>query len=110
MDALTDFLQVTTTLDSQEQAQKLAQTLVERRLAACVQVLGPIDSTYFWQSKLEQSQEWLCLAKTTQLKFAALEEAILEMHPYDVPEILATPIVAGNKGYLDWIRQELESS
>jgi periplasmic divalent cation tolerance protein len=107
MEMMTDYLQVTTTIDSQEQAQKLARQLVERRLAACVQVLGPATSTYFWQGRVEEAGEWVCVAKTTQLKYPALEDAILKLHPYEVPEVLTTPIVAGNKAYLDWIDQEL---
>ncbi len=104
---MTDFLQVTTTLDDQDQAQKLAAQLVQRRLAACVQVVGPVASTYYWEGKIESAQEWLCIAKTTQLKYPALEDAIRKLHSYDVPEILATPVVAGNKPYLDWIDQTL---
>lgn len=107
MDTMTDYLQVTTAIDSQERAQQLAQQLVERRLAACVQVLGPMTSTYFWQGNVESGPEWLCVIKTTQLKYPALEDAILKLHPYEVPEVLTSPIVAGNRAYLDWIDQEL---
>ncbi len=108
MEAMSPFLQVTTTIDSREQAEMLARQLVERRLAACVQVMGPIASTYFWEGRVETSEEWLCLAKTTQAKYAPLEDAIRKLHPYEVPEILATPIAAGNHGYLDWLAKELE--
>jgi periplasmic divalent cation tolerance protein len=72
-----------------------------------VQVVGPIASTYHWQGKVETSQEWLCLIKTRQSHYRALEEAIAEMHSYEVPEILALGVVAGSRGYLDWLGGEL---
>ena len=104
---MTDILQVYTTLPNREQADRLAQQLVESHHAACVQVLGPLDSTYRWQGKLEHSQEWLLIAKTTMAAYAALEEQIRKLHPYEVPEILAAPMTAGNPAYLDWVRQEV---
>jgi periplasmic divalent cation tolerance protein len=104
---MTDAIQVITTLDSQEAAGRMARELVARRLAACVQVAGPITSTYRWQGKIETSQEWACLIKTQGSKYAALEAAIRELHSYDVPEILATAIVAAGRDYLDWLAAEL---
>lgn len=103
---MADFLQVATTIDTAERAQELARRLVEQHLAACVQVVGPITSIYRWQGQVEQSQEWLCLIKTTAANYAALEAAIRALHPYDVPEIIATPVVAGNPDYLAWVAQE----
>ena len=100
------FIQITTTIDTQENAKKIADTLVEKRLAACVQISGPITSTYWWQGQIEMAQEWVCTAKTRQDLYAAVEQAILEMHSYAEPEILATPILAGSQGYLNWISQE----
>lgn len=108
MATMTEYLQVTTTIDSEEKAQKLAQQLVERRLAACAQVVGPIVSTYYWKGQVESAREWMCIAKTTQMKYPALEEAILRLHSYETPEVLATPVVAGSQAYLDWIAGELE--
>jgi periplasmic divalent cation tolerance protein len=104
---MTDCIQVITTLATKDEADKLAHALVARRLAACVQVAGPITSTYHWQGKIETSQEWACLIKSLASKYPALEAAIRELHPYDVPEILATPVVAGHAGYLDWLAAEL---
>ncbi len=72
-------------------------------MAACVQVAGPIASTYRWQGAIETSQEWLCLAKTMKANYEALEAAIRELHPYEVPEILAFPIVAAHQAYLEWL-------
>ena len=103
---MTDYIQVVTTVERQEDAETIARTLVEARLAACVQVLGPIASTYHWQGSIENSREWLCAAKSRASLYARIEEAIRKVHPYQVPEILALPIVAGSESYLRWIDQE----
>jgi len=100
---MAECLQVTTTTGSEEEAERIGAALVERRLAACVQIVGPISSRYRWQGKIERSTEWMCVAKTSAARYAALEAAIRELHSYEEPEIVATPIVAGSKGYLDWI-------
>jgi periplasmic divalent cation tolerance protein len=104
---MSDAIQVVTTVASREEADKIASDLVARRLAACVQVAGPIASTYRWQGKVETSQEWLCKIKTRLSHYAAVEAAIRELHSYDVPEIVALPIVAGSRAYLDWLAGEL---
>jgi periplasmic divalent cation tolerance protein len=104
---MTDAIQVVTTTASQEEAERIAQALVTRRLAACVQVAGPISSTYRWKGELESSQEWLCTIKTRQSHYHLLEAAIRELHSYEVPEILAIGIVAGSRDYLDWLAAEL---
>ncbi len=103
---MSDFIEVTTAIDSEEGAQKIAQTLVERRLAACVHVTGPVTSTYWWQSKMEVAKEWTCAAKTRKELYDAVEKAIREAHSYDEPEIVALPIINGSRGYLDWIAAE----
>jgi periplasmic divalent cation tolerance protein len=103
---MTDFIEVHTTIDSAEAAQKIADAVVGKRLAACVQVSGPITSTYWWQGKMEQAQEWLCTAKTRRDLYPALEQAIREIHTYDEPEILATQVIEGSRGYLDWVERE----
>jgi len=103
---MTNVLEVHTTIDSVESAQEIAMVIVGNRLAACVQISGPITSTYWWQGKIEQAQEWVCTAKTREDLYPALELAIREMHTYDEPEILATSVVAGSAGYLDWIKRE----
>ena len=104
---MSECLQVVTTVPDQETASRLAQLLVDQRLAACAQVLGPIRSVYRWQGNVEQAQEWLCLIKTTREAYPALEAAIRTHHPYEVAEIIATPIVEGNAAYLEWIRKEV---
>lgn len=105
---MADYVQVLTTTRSEEEAERISTALVERRLAACVQVLGPIASRYRWQGKVETAQEWMCVAKTEASRYAELEAAIRELHSYDEPEIVATPIVAGSKGYLDWMARSVD--
>lgn len=100
---MSDLLQALTTTGSEEEAERISAALIERRLAACVQVVGPISSRYRWRGEVELEREWLCLAKTTAARYPALEEAIRELHSYEEPEIVATPIVAGSPGYLEWI-------
>lgn len=103
---MSEFIQVSTAIDSEEGARKIAQALVERRLAACVHVAGPVSSTYWWQGKMEVAREWTCLAKTRRELYARVEQAMRELHPYDEPEIVALPIVEGSQSYLDWIAHE----
>jgi periplasmic divalent cation tolerance protein len=102
-------VQVLTTAGSEEEAGRIASVLVERRLAACVQVVGPIASRYRWQGAIEEAREWQCLAKTTRAAYEAVEAAIRDAHSYDEPEIIATPIVAGSAGYLAWIDAEVSA-
>lgn len=103
---MTAYIEVHTTIDTKEGAQRMAEALVSQRLAACVQVSGPIISTYWWQGALEQAEEWICTAKTRKELYTVLEQAIRAIHPYDVPEILAVDIISGNVGYLGWVSQE----
>jgi periplasmic divalent cation tolerance protein len=104
---VTDYVQVLTTAGSEEEAESIASALLDRRLAACVQVIGPITSRYRWQGELETSTEWQCLAKTEAAVYQAVEDAIREAHSYDEPEIIATPISAGSPGYLNWVSESL---
>jgi periplasmic divalent cation tolerance protein len=104
---MADYLQVTTAAGSEEEAERISAALVERRLAACVQVIGPISSRYRWQGEIEREREWLCLAKTEASRYDEVEAAIRELHSYEEPEIVATPIVAGSPGYLAWLSDNL---
>jgi periplasmic divalent cation tolerance protein len=104
---MAEYLQVLTTAGSEEEAEQIAAALVERRLAACVQTVGPITSRYRWQGEIETAREWLCLVKTEAERYAGVETAIRELHSYEEPEIVATPIVAGSQGYLDWLGASL---
>jgi periplasmic divalent cation tolerance protein len=103
-----DCFQVTTTLPSEAAAQQVAAKLVEERLAACGQVMGPISSTYRWKGSLEQAAEWYCNLKTTKRRLPALTKRIRELHPYELPEIVAIPIQHGDAAYLQWIEAEVD--
>ncbi|MEE8390050.1 MAG: divalent-cation tolerance protein CutA [Anaerolineae bacterium] len=105
---MSNHIQVFTATETKADAQTIANTLVEKRLAGCVQIIGPITSTYRWQEKVETAEEWLCIIKSRQDLYQAIEKAILEAHPYDVPEILAVPVATGSKDYLKWLDSELE--
>jgi periplasmic divalent cation tolerance protein len=100
-------LLVSTTLPSESAAQGIADAAVNARLAACAQVQGPIRSTFRWQGAVDHATEWYCHFKTTRERLAALQALITESHPYDVPEIIATPIVAGSQPYLSWIEESV---
>jgi periplasmic divalent cation tolerance protein len=100
---MNEYIQVLVSIDSEDGAKELQRLLVDHRAAACVQVLGPISSTYWWQGKMEDAQEWLCLAKTQAQLYEKLESLVKENHPYETPEIIAVPILVGNKAYLEWI-------
>jgi len=96
---------VLTTCGSKEEAEKIAQALVERRLAACVNMVPAIESVYRWEGKVESATEWLLLIKTTAGRFEAVREAIREMHSYDLPECVMISIEGGSPEYLKWIEE-----
>lgn len=104
---VSEFIQVLTTTASEDDARRIAGVLVEERLAACVQVAGPITSTYRWQGTVERAQEFLCLIKTRAEAYRRVEERIRQLHPYEVPEIVALPITAASAAYLAWIDGEV---
>lgn len=101
------YLQILTTVGKREDAERIAETLVQKRLAGCVQIVGPISSVYWWKSKIEKAEEWLCLIKSEETLYHKVEETIKRIHPYETPEIIAVPIVAGSKEYFTWLGQEL---
>ena len=102
-----DVLQITTTTAERADAERIAKALVEARLVACVQIGGPIQSIYHWQGAVAEASEWRCEAKTSRAKFAAVAQLIAELHPYDVPEIIATPVAAAADSYLHWMAEEI---
>ena len=104
---MTDYIQVMTTMADQAEARKLAEMLVEARLAGCVQLIGPMTSVYRWQGRVQTETETLLLIKSRQELFPALAEFIAANHPYEVPEIMAVPVVAGGQSYLSWLAGEL---
>ncbi len=105
--ALAEVVQVQTAVASREEGARIAEALLTRRLAACVQLAGPVHSRYWWQGALESSEEWLCLVKTTSGGAAAAVEAIASAHSYDNPEIIVTPILDGSPAYLRWVADEV---
>jgi periplasmic divalent cation tolerance protein len=106
MARLPDHVQVLTTLDDHDAAVALAQQVVTARLVACAQVSGPVTSVYRWRGDVERATEWHCVMKTTGAGYEALAAWIAQHHPYDTPELIATPIIAGAPDYLDWITAE----
>lgn len=99
-------LLVLTNVPDLQCAQLVARTLVESRLAACVNVLPAVQSIYCWQGQIEEATEMTLLIKTTSQQYESLQRAIVKLHPYDVPEIIALPIVSGYEPYLQWIATE----
>ncbi len=99
----TTVLIITTTTAAEKDARFIAETLVKDRLAACVQVEGPINSFYWWEDKLEKSLEWRCVIKTPAQHYHAVEKRIKELHPYKCPQIVAVTVASGSTEYLDWV-------
>ena len=99
---------VLTTAGSREEAQRIARALVDRQLAACVNLLGPIESIYRWKGQVEEAQEWLLLIKTTAAGFAAVRDAIRELHSYELPECIAIDITDGSPDYLRWLGEQVK--
>ena len=105
-----EYVQVLTTTEAREEAESIARALTEQRLAACVQIVGPVTSTYRWKGKVETAEEWLCLIKSRKALYERIEEAIKAIHSYETPEIIALPIVAGSAAYLNWLNEELKEA
>ncbi|HLZ92404.1 MAG TPA: divalent-cation tolerance protein CutA [Candidatus Acidoferrum sp.] len=96
---------VLVTCASISEARKIGRNVVEKRLAACANILSSIESIYRWKGKVEQSREVLMLIKTTASRLPALESRVKRMHSYDLPEFIALPLAAGSQSYLEWIRK-----
>lgn len=104
---MTEFGVVLVTLEAQEAAIALAETLVNERLAACIN-LFPIQSIYCWQGQLQQDHEWQLVIKTHRNRYDQLTARIEALHPYEVPEIIMLPIIAGSAPYLNWVRDQTQ--
>ena len=107
---MTDKIVVFVNCANAKEADEIARSLVEKRLAACVNVLPGLTSWYWWENKLTQDQEILMVIKSSREMFGELEKEVLRLHSYAVPEVVALPIVEGSVNYLSWIEQSLKKS
>lgn len=102
-------IEVRTTVDDRQIARRIADGLLRQRLAACVQLEGPLESRYHWQGALEVTEEWKLTIKTTARLLEQLQAALSELHPYEEPELLAFSVVGGSDSYCQWVRDETRS-
>jgi periplasmic divalent cation tolerance protein len=105
---LVEAIQVVTTTAEKKDAEALAQAVLEKRLGACVQIGGPIESRYWWNGRIETAAEWSVTIKTRRDLYKLLEKLLLELHPYDQPEIIATGIADVSAGYLKWLIEQVK--
>jgi periplasmic divalent cation tolerance protein len=99
-----------TTCPDEASARQIAAALVKERLATCVNRVGGIGSTYFWDGRLQDEAEILLIIKTTAGRLGDLEARLRSLHPYELPELVAIPVMGGNEAYLEWVRQGVKSS
>ena len=104
---MTDSIVVMITCSSKREANKVKKVLLEKRLAACVNIIPKVDSSFWWKGKIDSSLEVLLLAKTKKKMLKGIITLVKKIHSYEVPEIIALPIVGGNKDYLNWIEKEV---
>ena len=98
-----DYIIVLVTTESKQEAEKIVQHLLDARLIACANIVGPVTSFFHWSGKVENAEEFLALMKSRRDLFEKLEKAVKALHSYEVPEILALPVVEGSKAYLGWL-------
>ncbi|TXK35511.1 divalent-cation tolerance protein CutA [Nonomuraea sp. C10] len=103
---MAEFVEVHVTAPDRDVAERIASAVVTQRLAAAAQLVAPITSVYWWRGQINRADEWLLFMKTTTERFDELAAAIKDLHPYEVPQIFAVPLVAGTTDYLQWIRRE----
>lgn len=101
------YIQVFTTVPKRSDAELIARILMEKKLSACTQIFGPVTSIYKWKGQTKKSKEWMCILKTRKDKYKMLERVVKEIHPYELPEIIAVPIITGSQDYFDWMKGEL---
>ena len=99
---------VLSTVDDEQEAARLANVLVEERLAACVNIVPGLTSIYRWEGEVQREQEYLMVVKTSEDRLEELEFRLADLHPYDTPEIVSIPVVSGNEAYLEWVREETQ--
>lgn len=105
----TEPLLIRTTFERQEHAEEIAGLLLQRRLVACAQIEGPMESMYWWKDEIVKTVEFVLSVKTVADLYPEIESLLLREHPYDVPEIIALPLVRVSSSYLAWMRKELEA-
>ena len=106
---MTPFIQVVTTVEKKEEAERISRALVAANLAACVQV-SKCESIYNWRGEVQNSEEWVLTIKSSHALFAELCRTIERLHSYEVPEIIAVPILSGSEKYLSWLKEELKEA
>jgi len=104
---MSNFIQVFITINDRSKAREIAETLLNKKLAACVQISGPATSLYRWEGRIVEDEEWLLIVKSSSEHYSELEEQVKKVHVYEVPEILAVSVEKGNEDYLDWLEREL---
>jgi periplasmic divalent cation tolerance protein len=102
---MSDPIVVLVTCGSEEEAMRIANSLIEERLAACVNIISPVHSIYRWEGKILDEKEWMLIIKTQEGRFEDLEKKVKSLHSYSVPEIIALPIVEGSAPYLKWLEE-----
>ncbi len=105
-----EYIQVSTTIDNYEIAKKMAHVIIDKHFAACVQILGPVESIFWWKGEKDTAREWILFIKTTMNLYKKLESVLKDMHPYEVPEIIVLPVIDGNNDYLRWIADEVRNA
>lgn len=105
---MSNIIEVTTTLGSESAANELARKLVEARLAACVQITGPIQSVYRWQGSVHEDREWRCTIKSLSSLLDSIRQFIRQHHPYQTPEILATSVLDCGTEYANWLYEQVD--
>jgi periplasmic divalent cation tolerance protein len=103
-----NIIQIVTTMGDKDEAEKIGRYLVEKRLASCAQIVGPIKSIYRWKGKVEEAEEWQCIIKSRKSYYRKIEEEIRRLHSYELPEITASEFDQALKEYADWIIKETD--
>ena len=106
---MNDIIQIITTIDSKEAAEKIGRQLVVKRLASCAQIVGPIKSIYWWKGQVKEAEEWQCIMKSRKGLYKKIEEGIKNLHPYELPEIIAIEIDHALTGYAGWVLDETDN-
>lgn len=104
-----NFIAIFITVSTKKEAQKISKKLLEEKLVACINIIGQINSSFWWKNKIESANEILLIAKTQLIFFDEIVKVVKSIHSYAVPEIIALPIIGANKNYLDWIKENVKN-